>query len=161
MTAGLKNYLLSLCAAAFLTTIAASLLPKGGIRRVLGICSAMVMAITALRPFVSLNANTLSQSIAQLEMQAEAARTGIEIENTELIAAIIKQNAQTYILDKAKSIGLDADVEVTVKTDAAYPYPASVVLYADATAAQRKQLGTYIAETFAIAEEEQAWKPRE
>ena len=86
------------------------------------------------------------------------ARTGVEVKNRELVAEIIKQNAETYILDKASSMGLDASVEVTVEGEMTYPYPAAVCITANAAEAQKRQLGTYISENLAIPAERQTWK---
>lgn len=158
MTQALREYLLSLCAAGLLAALCMSLAPKGTVHRVLELCCACLLALTLIRPLASADTVTLAQMLARLQMQAEQARTGIEVKNRVLTAAIIKQNAETYILDKASSLGLDARVEVTVQTDAAYPYPVSVTIETEAEAEQIRQLSGYIAETLAIPKEKQIWK---
>lgn len=154
----LRSYLLPLCAAGLLSALCMSLLPEGAVRRVLGLCCACLVALTLIRPLASVDTETLAQTLSRLQMQAEQARTGIEVKNRELTAAIIKQNAETYILDKASSLGLDAQVEVTVRTDAAYPYPVAVTIEAEAGPEQIEQLSACIAETLAIPKERQTWK---
>lgn len=158
MTQTLREYLLSLCAAGLLAALCMSLIPKGAVHRVLGLCCACLLALTLIRPLASADTRTLAQMLARLQMQAEQARTGIEVKNRELTAAIIKQNAETYILDKASSLGLNAKVEVTVRTDAAYPYPASVTIETEGEAEQIRQLSACIVETLAIPKENQIWK---
>ena len=158
MTEALRSYLLSVIAAALLSAVGLSLLPKGSVRRVLGLCCGMLLALCALRPVLRLDEAALSQSLARFQMQAEEARTGIEVKNRELVAEIIKQSAETYILDKASSMGLEASVEVTVEGEMTYPYPAAVCITANAAEAQRKQLGSYISENLAIPAERQTWK---
>lgn len=158
MTEALRSYLLSVIAAALLAAAAMSLLPKGSVRRVLGLCCGMLLAVTALRPVLRLDETALSQSLARFQMQAETARTGIEVKNRELVAAIIKSNTETYILDKASALGLEAEVEVTVELEAAYPYPSAVTLTGSASAAQKQALRDYISENFAIPAERQTWR---
>lgn len=158
MTQALRSYLLGVTAAALLGALCMGLLPKGSIRRSLGFCCAMLLALTMIRPLLKLDSKSLAQSIARLQMQAETARTGVEVKNRELVAEIIKQSAETYILDKASSMGLEASVEVTVEGEMTYPYPAAVCITANAAEAQRKQLGSYISENLAIPAERQTWK---
>ena len=158
VTEALRSYLLSVIAAALLSAVGLSLLPKGSVRRVLGLCCGMLLALCVLRPVLGLDEAALSQSLARFQMQAEEARTGIEVKNRELVAAIIKQSTQTYILDKASALGLEADVEVTVELETAYPYPSAVTVTCEAAAAQKLALQTYIIENFAIPAERQTWK---
>ena len=154
VTEALRSYLLSVIAAALLSAVGLSLLPKGSVRRVLGLCCGMLLALCALRPVLKLDEAALSQSLARFQMQAEEARTGIEVKNRELVAAIIKQSTQTYILDKASALGLEADVEL----ETVYPYPSAVTVTCEASAAQKLALQTYIIENFAIPAERQTWK---
>ncbi len=158
VTEALRSYLLSVIASALLSAVGMSLLPKGSIRRVLGLCCGMLLALTVLRPVLHLDDTALAESLARFQMQAEEARTGIEVKNRELVAAIIKQNTETYILDKASSLGLEADVEVTVELETAYPYPSTVTVTGSASAAQKEALQSYITENFAISAERQTWR---
>lgn len=158
MMQALRSYLLPLTAAGFLTALCMSLLPKGNVRRVLGLACALLLALTAIRPIAELDGRTLAQAAARLRMQAEAARTGVEVKNRELTAAIIKQSAETYILDKASSMGLTVEAEVDLSEDAAYPYPAAVTLTGTASETEKQRLQELIAETLAIPEEKIIWK---
>ena len=153
MTQALRSYLLAIVAVSLLTAILLGLLPKGGVRRAAGLTCAMALAVVVLRPVAALDG-----AIARLEMESEQLRTGVEVKNRELVAAIIKQNAETYILDKAASMNMELRAEVTVESGSGYPYPTAVTLTGSPTLEQRQALSACIAENLAIPAERQTWK---
>ena len=69
------------------------------------------------------------------------------------MASIISGRVQTYILDKASSLGMQISVELEMETRAATPYPSGVTIRGTVTPAQKQQLQTYLEQTFAIAPE--------
>ena len=152
-----REYLLSIVAAALLTTLARSLIPEGGVRRVASVVCGLLLALCALSPLLQLDIDDAAQSIARIRMENETLRTGVEVKNRELVNQIIKQNTQTYILDKAASMGLALQAAVEMRDDGAYPYPYRVTLTGVCTEAQRLQLTRYIEENLAIPAERQAW----
>ena len=116
-------------------------------------------ALGALTPLAELDYDSLAEAISRLELEKEEARTGIEIQNQELVASIISGRVQTYILDKASSLGMQISVELEMETRAATPYPSGVTIRGTVTPAQKQQLQTYLEQTFAIAPERQVWLP--
>ena len=110
-------------------------------------------------PLSELDYDSLAEAISRLELEKEEARTGIEIQNQELVASIISGRVQTYILDKASSLGMQISVELEMETRAATPYPSGVTIRGTVTPAQKQQLQTYLEQTFAIAPERQVWLP--
>lgn len=160
MTQALRSYLLAIVAVSLLTAILLGLLPKGGVRRAAGLTCAMALAVVVLRPVAALDGESLARAIARLEMESEQLRTGVEVKNRELVAAIIKQNAETYILDKAASMNMELRAEVTVESGSGYPYPTAVTLTltGSPTLEQRQALSACIAENLAIPAERQTWK---
>ena len=119
----------------------------------------MAMLLLALTPLAELDYDSLAEAISRLELEKEEARTGIEIQNQELVASIISGRVQTYILDKASSLGMQISVELEMETRAATPYPSGVTIRGTVTPAQKQQLQTYLEQTFAIAPERQVWLP--
>ena len=119
----------------------------------------MAMLLLALTPLAELDYDSLAEAISRLELEKEEARTGIEIQNQELVASIISGRVQTYILDKASSLGMQISVELEMDTRAATPYPSGVTIRGTVTPTQKQQLQTYLEQTFAIAPERQVWLP--
>ena len=141
-----REYLLSLVAVSLLTVLSRSLIPEGGVRRIASVVCGLLLTICALSPL--------------LQMEKETLRTGVEVKNRELVSQIIKQTTQTYILDKAASMGLSVQAEVEMNDEGAYPYPYRVTLTGVCTEAQRRQLTRSIEENLGIPAERQAWNDR-
>ena len=106
-----------------------------------------------------LDYEALSETISRLELEKEEARTGIEIQNQDLVARIISGRVQAYILDKAASLGLTVTVELEMETRTATPYPKAVTIHGEANPAQKQQLQQYLEQTFAIPVQRQVWTP--
>lgn len=117
------------------------------------------MLLIALTPLAELDYDALSEAISRLEMEKEEARTGIEIQNQELVARIISGRIQAYILDKASALGLTVTVELEMETRAATPYPKAVTIRGEANPVQKQQLQAYMEQTFAIPAQRQTWLP--
>ena len=157
MIEAVRGYLLRITAGAFAGAILLAALPKGTPRRVAAMLCGLLMLLLALTPLAELDYDSLAEAISRLEK--EEARTGIEIQNQELVASIISGRVQTYILDKASSLGMQISVELEMETRAATPYPSGVTIRGAATPTQKQQLQTYLEQTFAIAPERQVWLP--
>ena len=160
MIQAVREYLLSLVCVSRLTALVLTLVPKGGVRRSAAIACALLLAITALRPLGGFDTESIASALSRARMEAESARTGVEVRNRELVSAIIKQNSEAYILDKASQLGLDVEAEVEVTADGSYPYPSAVTLTGSAPDALRRELTRYIEDNLAIAEERQTWRQR-
>lgn len=156
MTA-VRSYLLSIAAAALLLALVQALLPQGAAKRTAAMAGGLLVLLAVLSPLARLDYENLAKSISQLQLETETARTGIEVGSRELMAGIIKQRCETYILDKAEQMGVELQVEITVSEGAGYPYPTAAVLRGAVTEGQRQTLTDYIAENLGIPAEQQEW----
>ena len=154
-----RGYLLRLTAGAFLSAGLLSLIPKGTSKKAAAVLCGLVMLLLALTPLAQLDYEALSETISRLELEKEEARTGIEIQNQDLVARIISGRVQAYILDKAASLGLTVTVELEMETRTATPYPKAVTIHGEANPAQKQQLQQYLEQTFAIPVQRQVWTP--
>lgn len=157
MTAAVRGYLLSITAAALLLALVQALLPQGAARRTAAMVGGLLILLTVLSPLAKLDYDSLAKSIAQLQMETETMRTGIEVGSRDLMAGIIKQRCETYILDKAEQMGLELRVEITVSSGADYPYPTAVTLQGTAAERQKQMLTAYIVENLGIPAAQQEW----
>lgn len=157
MMAQIRGYLLGLAAAALLCALVRALLPKGQMRRIGTVFCGVFLALCALQGARGLDLSEFAAQLSRERMDAEQTISGVEVRNRELLAAIIKDKLEAYILDKAAQMGLELTVSVTVQSDGAYPYPSHVRLCGTATAQQRAALGRYIEENLAVLQEEQEW----
>lgn len=158
MTEAVKGYLLSVVAVALLSGVVLALTPKGAVHRTLTFLSGLAMILTALGPVAKLDFDALAQSMARTRIEAEEAAEGVTVDSTELIAELIKEEAETYIWDKAAALGMSVtEISVEVRTDGTYPYPYRAVLTVVCTEEQRQRLQQALEEELAIPAKRQEW----
>lgn len=158
MTAAVREYLLSVVAVALLSGVVLALTPKGAVHRTLTFLSGLAMILTALGPVAKLDFDALAQSMSRTRIEAAEAAEGITVDNTELIAELIKEESEAYIWDKAAALGMvPTEVMVEVRTDGTYPYPYRAVLTVSCTIEQRQSMQKLLEEELAIPAERQEW----
>ena len=158
MMQAIRSYLLSVIAAAFFCSLILAMLPKGGVRRAAVLVSAIVMALVTLSPVSRLDYEDLARSIAAVRLQTQAAQTGVEVRNAELVETIIRQQCEAYILDKAADLGASIEAEVTIRDQGSGPYPYRVTLCGEISGNERRILTQMITNDLAIPPERQVWR---
>ncbi len=153
----LRQYLLSVTAAALVCALAARLLPKSGTAASVGkMVMGLFLALTVISPWATLQVGQLTDLTFGTEQNAaQAVAEGKEYTRTTL-QDIIKEQAEAYILDKAEQLALRLTVSVTV-SDADIPVPVAVRLQGAASPYAKGQLQTAITEDLGIAKEDQLW----
>ena len=157
MTAGIRGYLLAVAAAGILVSLAAALLPKGAVHRTGQFVGSLVLVLAVLSPVAQLDLPDMAKAISRARMEAREAVTGVETGNQEILIALIKEDCETYIWDKAVQMGLDVEVEVTVEDGVTYPYPTGVSITGSVPPAQQAVLSKWIEENLGIPEAQQEW----
>ena len=154
----MKSYLCSLTAAALLSALLTALLPEGSGKRNVRLGCGLLLAVVALSPVMRLDYDSIAKQIAEIRLDTEAARTGVEIRNRELQARIISEQAAAYIWDKADEMGVALEVEVETQDRGSGPYPWRVMLTGTCGGEKRTALTQYIEENLAIPEARQVWQ---
>ena len=154
----MNNYLFSVAAVCLLGALLAALIPEGGARRTVRFGCGILTALVALSPLVELDYDDIAKQLAQLRLDTEAARTGVEVQNRELQARIISEQAAAYIWDKADEMGVALEVEVETQDRGSGPYPWRVTLTGTCGGEKRTALTQYIEENLAIPEARQVWQ---
>ena len=159
MTELVRNWVLGLTAASFLTAIAMALTPKGRGRAATALVSGLVTIIVLVAPILEFDYHGFSQNILSFESSLELRAEEMEAVQESLQARIISERSATYILDKAKALGLaDLEVEVATKVEAeSFPTPYIVFLTGSYTEEQRRTLEAYLDGTFGIPAQRQIW----
>ena len=161
MTQAVRDYLLAVVAASLISSILLALVPKGPVHRTLTFLCGLALVLVTIGPVAKIDFDRMAASLARAEIAAEEAATGVTFENQDLMAAIIKEKAETYILDKANGLGFSPTVSMKVDTGGEYPYPYSVVITGSWNAAQREQLSIDLEQNLAVPAERQEWKTDE
>lgn len=117
-----------------------------------------MLILVVIAPLAELDVEAFAQAIAKQQMQIEHLRTGVEINNREILSELIKQQSETYILDKAESLGIMVAVDITLCEEGDYPYPGSVILSGNVSQEDQQYLSKIIAEDIGISIECQEWR---
>ena len=156
MTA-MKSYLLSITAAAIICAVTNALMhKKSSYGTLIRFLSGIFLTVTVVGPWKNLNFDYLTAYKQDLISQSQAAvNSGVESAKSEL-SNIIKTKAEAYILDKAVSMDLDIEVEVTLDS-ADPPVPLSVTIKGAVSPYAKERLSKYIVSDLAITEDKQIW----
>ena len=153
----LKQYLLSVVAAAILCSIIMRLVgKKGALSAIVKLLTGLFLAVTVISPWAKLQIMDFSTYANGLSAQAQDA-----VEHGQAMAyletsSIIKSRTEAYILDKAASLGLHLEVEVTV-SGSEPPQPSAVTLRGAVSPYAKQQLQQIIAKDLGIPEGSQTW----
>lgn len=153
----IKQYLLTVTAASILCGILVTLLGKksasGSIVKVL--CG-LFLSVSVVAPWAKIQLLDLATYTDNLQLEASQYAANGENTASEELAAIINQQTQAYILDKADSLGLDIAVEVTLN-DQEPPVPYTVVITGSAAPYAKEVLSQFIANDLSVPKERQKW----
>lgn len=153
----IRQYVISVTAAAILCGILKSVLPgKDAMAGMLRLITGIFLAFTVIKPLAQVELADLPVLSSDYLSEAQAASADGEKIASDAMAAIIKQQAEAYILDKARSMNLRLTVTVTVSDDT-LPTPVGVRLSGAVSPYARSCLERVIEEDLGIAKENQIW----
>ncbi len=153
----IKQYILSVTVAAVVCALVTSICGgKKTENAIVRVISGLFLAATVISPWTRLQLGDLHTYFDSIGTDASAAAfSGAQLAENEQ-RAIIKEQSQAYILDKAKSLGLNVSVDVTLQETAPY-VPCAVTIYGESAPYARAVLRQYITDTFDISEDCQKW----
>lgn len=158
MSQAVRDYLLGVVATALLAGVLLTLTPKGAVHRALTFLCGLAIILAALGPIARLDFEAMAQSLARTQVGAAASAGEIQADNEALISAIIKEQTESYIWDKAGALGLSLSrVEAEIQTGGAYPYPYSVRISGTWTPEARDRLRRLVEQELAIPAARQEW----
>lgn len=153
----MRAYLVKITAAAILAAILRKLAPKSGTGRGARLGAGLLVLLCLLEPVH----RVLRDGQWMLERDwgdvNPMATDEIDLEANRLMESLITQQAQAYILDKARAMGFTPEVTVTLRLEDRYPVPWSVIIRGSPTGQQKSALETEIQEALGIPPERQEW----
>ena len=153
---GIKEYLLAVIAAAILCSVVTQLVGRESfLGTAIKLITGVFMLIVLISPITGLRIQP-EKIFSDISLDAEAITTDAANSSRESMAAIIKEQTQAYILDKADSCGVSLSVEV-ILSDGDIPEPVSVVLSGDISPYNKKVLTQTIEKDLGIPSEVQIW----
>ena len=154
----MKEYLLSLTAAAILSSLISRLAPKGASGRGARIAAGLLVLAAAFAPIGEMDTLSAAQELLVRIKSDPLQSDFLTKSNRELMSSLISGEAEAYILDKALAMGFAPEVTVAVTVRESYPVPWAVTLEGEMTQVQQAALSNIIAEELDIPEERQEWK---
>ena len=153
----IRSYLLQIISSALICGILIHLMGKKGLlTELVKILAGIYMIITVMSPWVNIPIVRLQDITCDISAEAETAvQDGIN-SSREAISKIITERTQTYILDKATSLGINISVDVRLTEDMV-PKPSAVTLSGPVSPYAKSILAAYIVDNFGISMEDQTW----
>ena len=143
----LRSWLLSVTACAVLVSIVQQLTDGGTMKKIVRFAGGMGLMLLS-RTF-----DLPELDVGHYREAVEALKQTLNAEQDSALGDSIAAQTQAYIEDKASSLGLSVRAEVQTALRDGVPFPDSVTLYGENSAA----LGAYIVQELGIAEENQLW----
>jgi len=140
-----------------LQTLIGALLPENKIKKLALTAGGLLVILTVISPVAALDTEAMAKTMSRFILETETARTGISVHQEDLLRDIIKDRCETYILDKASSMGLTVQAEVTLSDTAGTPCPVAVTIRGEMTLEQMRKLSRYITEDLGIPADQQEW----
>lgn len=151
----LRQYIFSVTAAAVicavLTHISAGAGKSSGIIKLL--CG-LFLAFTVIRPIADIQIDEFTDYTLRIEEDAEEAISAGEDFAQNSLAAIIKQETEAYILDKASALGAEIRIDVILSDDTV---PKEVYIQGNLSPYAKSKLQEILSEDIGIAKEYQIW----
>lgn len=156
MTDFIRNWIVSVTAAATLTALAAALIPAGPVKKASGLVLGLVLMLAVLMPVTKLDEGSLLELSMAYGSDLDEEIETFQNANTDIMESIIAERMRTYILDKANTLGLEVSaVDIGFVTDEnGTPVPASVELTAGEYSGE---LAGYIETELGIGKDSQKW----
>ena len=150
----IKDYLISITAAAIITGIVTSITNKStSISSIIKLLAGLFMAVTVLYPFLDVQINELQFYFEQMSLDADfAAGIGKKAAEDEMKQRITEETS-AYILEKANSLGADLKVEVLLED----LIPCAVQISGPVSPYAKQQLSHFITTNLGISLEDQRW----
>lgn len=152
-----RQYLISIIAAAMFSSIATLIAEKNGtLSTSIKLITGLFLTLTIIAPLINVRVGDITTYFSDVESQAESlALHGEDIAIAET-KDIIKNNLEAYILDKASALGLDIQAEIFMSEGDLYA-PLFVTLKGAVSPYAKRRLEQIISDDLDIPKENQTW----
>ena len=154
----MKDYILGIIVAGIVCGIVRSFVSsKTATGQILRLLTGVLMVITIASPVANISFNHITDYLDGLTAQGNIYSDSGSAMAEESRSAIIKEQIEAYILDKADRMDLDIAVEVALD-DRNNSIPCGVTITGSLSPYAKGIMGSYIEEQLGIAKEYQQWK---
>ena len=153
---GLRQYILSVVAAALVCSLVSCVMPQGKARQLLRLLCGAVLTTVVLGPLMGIDNIPLSDFLEQWEVDAAYYTDQGEQMTQDALAESIKGQTEAYILDKAAE--LHAAIQVEIRVSAGQPpLPVEATIRGTASPYARRQIESIIEKDLGIPKEDLQW----
>ena len=154
----IRNYLLQILSAAIICSVITHWIPiKGSCGQIIKMLAGIFMTVTMLSPLIHINIQDADGYFGYFHDDAQAAVSNGLLLAKESTAAIIKEQTEAYILDKAAFWDMEISVEVTLN-ESDPPVPIAVDIHGNVSPYAKRQLTQWLEQEIGIEEGNQRWK---
>lgn len=153
----IRGYLLSLIVTCLLCTLLPELLPEGTSRTLLRFLCNLVLAVRLLSPLGNIPPE-LPRELPLFQEEAVSAAADGEKLARDALMTVIKEEAESYIMDKAAELGARIRPELELSQDPPH-LPESVIIRGTISPEAKASLKRLLSSQFGIPEEAQLWTP--
>lgn len=158
MIAAVRAWLMTVVAAALLISLAESLIPEGSLKKIASLTGGLVLLLTLLQPVLKVDLQKLDIHYDEYAQEITQRQEELESSGSNELAGLIADKTEAYILDKAKTLGVDCTATVSTETgEDGVPIPYSVTLQGTRSEA----LAEYMEQELGIPRERQVWNGTE
>ncbi len=153
----LRSWILGLTSVCLLTAAALALTARGPLSRMMRFVCGLVLTTVLFSPLLSPDMDEYALSLAEYRSSAAALTGDMERTREELNRLYIEAECAAYIVDEARSLGMDGRVEVRAKwrDNCWVPWEAELTLIGDDK--QRGRLEALLEAELGIPAERQSW----
>lgn len=155
---GIRQYILTvICASVLIAIITAFLGEKKHLSGIMKLITGVFIIFTVVAPVISIEIRDFQDFYKDISEDAQAVVRQGELMTQQSSQEIIKQQLEAYILDKASSMNLDIDIDLTLE-DAAIAKPKQITINGNVSPYSKKMLQTFFVDEIGIPEEMQLWR---
>ena len=151
-----KQYLISIAAAAILSAIVTSFFKSGANGKLIKMTCSVLVSITVLQPFIKLRLPDLNHYFRSVSAEASQSVDDGIYQAAKAERAGIKQRVEAYILNKAAQYDCELEVIATLSEESPYQ-PVGVQIRGEVSPYAKAVLSETIAQSLGIAKEDQEW----
>ena len=153
----IRKYLLSIIASAIISAAVIRICgQKGMISAMIKLLAGIFMSITVISPLLKLQIGNFSEYLGALEIETDCYVDEAEDAAAIERSAFITEKLESYILDKATSLGMSIEVEVEL-SDSVIQLPNQVRITGEVSPYNKQRLQQIIENDLGIPEENQLW----
>lgn len=153
----LLGYLLAVIAASLLTSLLVGLVADDNMKHIARFVGDLTLVLVILSPLTGLSESRFRQSIEDFSWSAETRQDGFVVD-TSITDQLIIDRCRTYIIEKAKPLGAELEIEIILSKMNGISVPDQVRVTGQYSNHAYEQISQILERDFGIPKEKQQWK---